>query len=610
MMKGKNVRVAGLRNGVGRAPIGMRLAMRLAMRLGVALVLGGCGWVPQSLAAAPTQSSDADLQALCQPEALQAMAAKIPGSKVAVQESAIDPKFPGGTRYVAATDKLPAYCQVTGTFVTNPKTGKTAEFLATLPAHWNGKYLQIGCSGHCGNFAVSNAATAFVTVTTQGQPGDMIRKGYASFATDEGHAGMSASGWEVDDDAVTDFYYRAHKVLSGVGKRFTTLFYGHLNGKRPRIARSYFTGCSGGGRDAYVAASYFPEEFDGIIAGSAYNLIGIGLHGVAAAVARNRSPAGAIPDAQLALIDPIVKAQCDALDGVKDGLIQNPAACDFRPDRDLPRCAGETSDGKCFTTAQIETLSVALSALTDEKGIVVQPGFTVSEILPPSLGMLAGLGNASMKLMVHKDPNFPLDSLYTFGSGGPGPVTAYHASMPRAEVDKALAAARMGIGHFPENWGKLIKLNRKMLIWHDFSDEKLTPYTAINHYRALAKLHGGYAKLQDNVRLFMLPGTSHCGGGAQPVGPNNFDALSAMEDWVEKGIAPDALPARLYAPTVTGGVQFDKPLKRTMPLCKFPEMARYSGQGDVDDAVNWSCPPDDTSLLKIGESGRQAGVVE
>jgi feruloyl esterase len=579
--------------------------MRTTVGNAIALLFGAL-----VVCARQSQAAEADLQAVCQPETMQAIASRITASKVTVQQATIDPKLPGGTRYVAVTDKLPAYCQVTGTFVTNPKTGKTSGFLATLPANWNGKYLQIGCAGHCGTYAVSDAATTLVIVTTQGHPGEIIEKGYASFATDEGHEGLNASGWEVDEDAVTDFYYRSHKVLSGVGKEFTTAFYSRLNSKPRKIARSYFSGCSGGGRDAYVAASYFPQEFDGIIAGSAYNLIGIGLHAVGAAVAKGRSPAGNIPDALLALVDPIVKAKCDAVDGVKDGIIQNPQACDFRPDRDLPKCAGDASDGKCFTKAQIETLSVALSALTDEKGNVVQPGYALGEILSPSLGGLAGLGYSSMKLMVHKDPNFDLNSLFTFASGGPGPVNAFHATVPRAEVDAALTSARLGIGHFPENADKLIKLNRKMLIWHNFSDEKLSPYTGINHYKQLAKLHGGYGKLQQNVRLFMMPGTSHCSGGAEPVGPNSVDVLSAMENWVEKGIAPDALPARLYVPSLSGGVDYSKPLNRTMPLCKFPEMAHFSGKGDINDGANWSCPPNDRSLLKVGESGRQAGVIE
>ena len=120
---------------------------------------------------------------------------------------------------------------------------------------------------------------------------------------------------------------------------------------------SYFSGCSGGGRDAFVAASYFPEEFDGIIGGSAYNLAGVGFQAGGSAVATLRSVDADVPPALVSKIDPIVKAQCDQLDGVEDGLIQNPAACDFRPERDLPRCDGKTPPDQCFTQAQIETIS-------------------------------------------------------------------------------------------------------------------------------------------------------------------------------------------------------------------------------------------------------------
>ncbi len=124
-------------------------------------------------------------------------------------------------------------------------------------------------------------------------------------------------------------------------------------------------------------------------------------------------------------------------------------------------------------------------------------------------------------------------------------------------------------------------------------------------------MYGGYAKLQDNVRLFMLPGTGHC--SMFGCGPQNFDALSAMEAWVEMGTAPDALLATQYDVRVRMGspsLDFSKPTGRTMPLCKFPEMAHYSGSGDVMQAANWSCPANDSSMLKVGESGRQAGVIE
>ena len=579
--------------------------------------------------------AETDLQAVCQPEALQNIAATLSTTTVTVRQIEENPKFLGGTKFVAAHGAVPAYCQAQGRFVTNPKTGKTANFLATFPANWNGKYLQLGCSGHCGNFAVSDPSTSFVTITTQGYPNQIMIKGYAAFATDEGHVGFSGAPWavkgpgKVDEDAITDFYYRADKVLTHMGKEFTTAFYAKLNGAPRKISHSYFDGCSGGGRDALVAASYFPEAFDGIIAGSPYSLMGRGFHAAATTVATLRAPDARIPEPLLEVYNKTVTAKCDALDGVKDGLIQNPAACHFRPERDLPKCVGDKPGDECFTKAQLETLSTVLSAVTDRHGAVVEPGYSVSDLQsafqppkPPADptaanpwpdnesqdGGLYALADADLRVYAHKnDPNFSTRSIFSYRAGGPGQVTDFHAVVPQSEVSNALAAGRLGIGHFPENAAKLIRQDRKLLIWHNFSDEKLTPYDSINYYKKLAKLQGGYAKLQNNVRLFMIPGSGHC--SMSGVGPNNFDALTAMENWVEKGQAPDALLAKLYNPKSPMIDPTKAPL-RTMPLRKFPEMAHYSGKGDVNDAANWSCPAGDTSLLKVGYSGRQAGVIE
>jgi feruloyl esterase len=618
----------------GTAVIGPALA-------GLLLALGSATAFSVDAPAAPKVV--ADLETACRSEAVQTAVSKL-SPAVTVQELSSEEiltgvNMPGGTQLVAAAKGLPAYCQVSGSFVTNPKTGKTANFLATFPAEWNGKYLQMGCSGHCGQFAVSNAATSSVTITNQGYPGEIIAKGYASFASDEGHAGFAGGAWaikgpgQVDKDAIEDFYYRADKVLAQLGKQITVAFYAQATKGPQKISRSYFSGCSGGGRDAFVAASYFPEEFDGIIGGSAYNLAGADFQVGGIAAAALRSEDADVTPALVSKIDPIVKAKCDRLDGVEDGLIQNPAACDFRPERDLPRCDRKTPSDQCFTQAQIETISTLLTAVTDEDGNVVQPGYSVSEVQsafrmltrPTNLaavdpwpdadntpaqngGGMWALSNATFKIFLHNnDPDFNTRSLFTYKSGGPGPVTGYRVVVPKAEVARALDGARMGIGHFPKNAAKLIQLNRKFLIWHNLSDEKLSPYMSINYYKSLAKMQGGYDKLQKNIRLFTIPGTGHC--SMSGVGPNNFDALTAMEDWVEKGKAPDALLAKVANPT---SPPFDpsKPSVRTMPLCKFPEMAHYSGKGDIKDAANWSCPSNDTSMLKVGESGRQAGVIE
>lgn len=606
--------------------------MHWVRRLRELVLLAALAWAGTANAATGTDAtrvSVTDLASACDPAAVKAVAAGLPYGMV-IKPIANGPNLPGGTKYVPATAQRPGYCQVTGSIVTNRKTGKTANFLATLPDAWNRKYLQFGCFGHCGFFSLNDAAMPLVTIVAQGYPGQIIEKGYASFGTDQGHDDKTGGNWaikgpgEVDQDAIDDFLYRSNLTLARAGKAFTRAFYSRATRQKQSLAYSYFCGCSGGGRDALVAASYFPEEFDGIIAGSPYaNMVNAGVQIAGNYLATRRAPGTDVPPSLIAQIDPIVKAQCDAVDGVKDGLIQNPAACNFRAERDLPRCADDKPGNNCFTLAQAQTISAHLTAVTDENGKLIQPGFSASEILPvfregarpgdisapvdwdnpPSLGSIA---NATLKIFANRnDPNFETRAIFSFASGGNGPVTDFRAVVPRAEVEKAYAAVRMGIGDDPRKVAKLIRQNRKLLIWHNGSDEKLTPYMSANYYKQLAAMYGGYGKLQDDIRLFMIPGSSHCSMGQQ--GPGSFDALSALEDWVEKRRAPDALKASLYSHTSPFIDPRKTPL-RTMPLCKFPEMARYDGKGDVKQAASWSCSPSDTRMLEVGESGRQAGV--
>ncbi len=568
--------------------------------------------VGASEAPAPAAQTGGDLASICTPEAVQAIAP----AGVTVK-SIKNGAFKGATQLVPASGNVPAFCQVSGSFVTNPATGKTANFMATFPSTWNGKYMQLGCSGLCGQFFVSNPALPPVTVTAQGYPGQIIEKGYATFATDEGHEGMGpVAGWALkadgspDRDAIEDLYYRADKVLARIGKQFSTAFYARAKGAPQKISRSYFNGCSGGGRDAMVVASYFPDEFDGIIAGSPYHMLGSTIQATAVAVAAKR-PGGAVSPALLKLVDTTVKNQCDALDGVKDGLLQNPGACNFRATRDLPRCSKGAPAGQCFTDAQIETVSVMTTAVTDERGEVVQPAYSLSE-LNVNASALPAIVSPVLKIFVNdNDPAFDEAALFTFKQGGPGPVTDFRAVIPAAEVAKIRQALAPGTGHLPENTGRFMQSKAKLLIWHNLSDELLTPWLSARWYRQLAAKHGGYAKVQQKARLFMLPGTTHC--SITGIVPNSFDSIGAMENWVEKGQAPNTLMAnvadRQYSPGLPKGTNLRAP-NATMPLCKFPEMARYSGKGDVKDGKNWSCPAGDTRLLTIGESGRQAGVVE
>jgi len=563
-------------------------------------------------APAPVALSAQRLQAMCEAGAAQSAATGL--SSAITLKAVPTTMFNTATRFVAARGDVPAFCQVSGSFVTNPATGRTASFLATFPANWNGKYLQSGCSGHCGQFFVNNPAMPTFNVTGQGEAFQVIRKGYAHFATDQGHQGLDFTSWairkdgSVDGDAIADWAWRADAVLAKVGKEYAAAFYAAATGEKRAVARSYFNGCSGGGRDALVKASYMPGAFDGIIAGSPYDPVGVPLHGAALELVSKRASDAIANPAQLALMDRIVKAQCDGLDGVKDGIVQNPAACNFRPERDLPLCeAGKTGD-TCFTRPQIETISVSISALTDENGRVIQPGYSVSEF--QQAYMLGLQGGAVQKVFaLNNDPATDLGKLYTFRSGGPGPVTNFHAVIPASHAARILAANGKASGHRLGNWGAMMRGKTKLLLWHNLSDEALTPYMSYRLYQGLAAKFGGYAKVQQRARFFTLPGTSHCSIGG--VGPNSFDALGALENWVERGQAPEALRAsvvdRQFTPGAPKAAALATP-NRTGLLCKFPEMARYKGAGDVGDAANWTCAPGDKRMLTVGEAGRQAGL--
>ncbi len=579
--------------------------------IGFAVAVASTGGVAQSTR--PVEVSSGQLQSMCRAEAAQQVVSTLAGTKVIVRAIGNGP-FKAATSFVAATNAMPAFCQITGTFVTNPETGKTANFLATFPANWNGKYLQSGCSGHCGQFGVSNPATPLISISAQGDPSDIIRRGYAHIATDQGHETYSTSAWAVrpdgtiDQEAIDDWLVRADRVLARAGKELTVAFYAKANGTPRPIARSYFNGCSGGGRDALVAASFFPEEFDGIIAGSPYNPMGVPFQNAGIEIAQGR-PNASLSPALTSYMDTLVKAQCDGLDGVRDGVIQNPMACNFNPERDLPKCAGDKPGGQCFTKAQVETASVMLSAVTDERGNVVQPGYSVSEV--STNFPIPHFGADSQKVFVHRnDPAFSIKSIYQLRGGGPGAITAFRSVIPSAEVRLARTAFGAGTGHFAENSDRLMRSRTKLLIWHNLSDEALTPYMSVKYYKELAARHGGYGKLQNSARLFLLPGTTHC--SASGIAPNNFDALGAMENWVERGVAPEALRASVADRQFIPGAPKADALKYpnwTATLCKFPEMARYRGRGDVKDAANWSCSPSDRRMLKIGETGRRAGVL-
>lgn len=461
-------------------------AMAAMTALGLAAAAGlWAAWERPAAAAVPR----AELAAMCTPEAMAAIVAGL-GTDVTVKQVPNGPQLPGGTRLVAASGKLPAYCQVTGSYVTNPRTGKTANFLATFPERWNGKYLQLGCSGMCGFLLMNDPAAPPITITAQGYPGQLIEKGYATFGNDLGHiaaspAAMSADWMKAPDgsldvDALEDYLVRADYVMADMGKAFTRAFYGRRAGRTVKIARSYFSGCSQGGREALIAATRFPEKFDGIIAGSpVVNQSGVLWHGMARALFAQQASPAKLSAGQIAMLKRQVVDRCDGLDGVEDGLIQNPAACEIDPGRDFPVCRpGQEGDG-CVSQAQADSLSLYFSGVTDEAGKVLQPGMPISDqgygfIAPVPAGVPV---DADMRFVV--GAAFAGKPLATARAGRPGGIDAFHAVLDGAAYRKYLEVLRRGTV-MPEDFARLMQGNSKLLWYHNLSDEALTPYMSIN----------------------------------------------------------------------------------------------------------------------------------
>ncbi|MCX7864362.1 MAG: tannase/feruloyl esterase family alpha/beta hydrolase [Novosphingobium sp.] len=580
-----------------------------------AMVTASCSTRGEKVAIVPPA---ADFAANCTVEGVSRLIAGI-GHGITIKQVPNGPQLPGGVRFVKARGALPAFCQVTGSYVTNPETGKTAHFLATLPERWNGKFLQLGCSGGCGFLLMNDPAAPPITITAQGYPGQLIEKGYATFGNDLGRIApnpMAPLEWTLradgtpDPDAVEDYLYRADMVMADMGKAFTRAFYSGLKGKPAQISWSYFSGCSQGGREALVAATRFPDKFDGIIAGSPVSSQpGVILHGLGLALRAQRGDLTRLTPGQVKFINDRVNAQCDGLDGVVDGLIQNPAACNIHPVRDLPLCQPGHSGDDCLTASQREAVSAWLSGMTDQAGNLLQPGFSISEAGYGGIAPMPAAAPVDGHVRASIGKGFDGMTLATVRDGGPGEIDAYRVIVNRKVFDSYMALVRKGTV-MAEDFGALMRSKTKLLWYHNLSDEALTPYMSINLYKQLAELHGGYGRVQERARLFAIPNSGHCGMSGS--GPSNFDAIGALETWVEQGKAPDAIPARLLDPAsdnlIMGKVDWSKPPIRSMPLCPFPQMARYKGSGDVKLAANWECRATDTRMLGVGESGRQAGV--
>jgi feruloyl esterase len=501
---------------------------------------------------------------------------------------------------IAAEDGQPAHCLVEGSVVTKGQGTRegSAGFQMRLPEAWQHRFLFMGVGGNAGNFRPAVNAVDRLSA---------LGKGYATIVTDTGHKGNgSDASWTVDSDGKpnaatrTDFFHRAAHDVTEAGKALAEAYYAG------RIVHSYFDGCSTGGRMAMMEAERYPRDFDGIIAGDPAMDYRSQIGRIAMQKQLLSSPAAYLPQSVLPTIDKAIRAACDELDGIKDGLIQNPGQCHFKVETLLCK-PGQSVD--CLTAPQVATLHTYLSPLRDSAGRFIYPGMSPSDIAGAH-GIQAWTTGLTAADFNHLDAPWGAEPQHSpsgwnyanqaikfwLGFGPDARLDAFDVNprtgvVGRASLKRLDAVFADAITRDPRALSAFVRQGRKMIMYHGFSDPAISPFRTTQFYREFAALQGGYARAKRSVRLFMAPGMDHCSYGP---GPDRFDTLSAIEAWVEHGKAPDSLIATATDPDA---------VKRSMPLCPFPTAAAYRGAGDVNDAANWSCTQNE-KLLKSGSHPR------
>jgi feruloyl esterase len=415
-----------------------------------------------------------------------------------------------------------------------------------MPASgWNGKFQAVGNGGWAGLLSYPAMSEA-------------LRRGYATSSTDTGHTGGSGSFVLGHPEKFIDFAYRSEHEMTVKAKAIVNAFYGRTS------TYSYWNGCSTGGRQGLAEVQRYPNDFDGVIAGAQANpRTHLNAWQLSIGQAALKDPAAFIPPSKYPAIHRAVLNACDGLDGVEDGLISDPTRCHFDPQ--ILAC--QSADGpECLTKRQVETARTIMSPTKTARGEEIFPGYA----LGTELGWGALLGGPEptpltidhYKFVVFKDPNW---NWRTFSLDRDVAIAD--------KVDNGtINAIDPNIKPFTQHGGKL-------LMYHGWADQLVGPGTSVNYYNSVVKALGGASMASSSVQLFMVPGMGHCGGGE---GPNSFDMVGALEQWVEQGKAPE----QIIASHLTSGKA-----DRTRPLCPYPQVATYKGIGSTDEASNFICKP-------------------
>lgn len=461
-------------------------------------------------------------------------------------------------RVVAATADTPQHCRVTG--VITPEVA----FEVSLPDRWNRRFYMTGNGGLAGDP---------VDTPANGDRTAALANGFVHARTNTGHdARKEPSGSFIlsNPQKAIDYAYRAVHVTADTAKRIANEYYGRA------ITYSYWNSCSNGGRQGLLEAQRYPGDFDGIVAVAPWvDQTGFSVGAIWNQKALSEAP---VTPGQMALVAQKVMDTCDAVDGLKDGLIDDPRACRFDAARDVPACSAGASADTCLTPAQAAAINKIYrgpvssgtpfiagfmpgsEAVTTAANGTTNSGW-VGAIVPAQPDAKPADFNLAEGVLRYLilDPPQPNYDAMTFDYD--------RAASLVSRWSRQADAKQTDLSAFRQSGGKLI-------ITYGWADQILQPMMGVSYYEQVVAAN---PNAQDFARLFMMPGVAHCGGG---VGPDRNDAVTAVIDWVEKGKAPDTL----LASKVTGST-----VVRTRPLCPYPQVARYTGQGSIDDAANFSC---------------------
>lgn len=458
----------------------------------------------------------------------------------------------------ASTADTPEYCRLVG--LMQPEI----RFEVLLPARWNGRLYMFGNGGYAGE-ALGNPGR----VATARRA---VARGFAVAQTNTGHdSTLEPLGtFAVNTQKFLDYAYRAVHLTATTAKTIARQYY------EAPVAKSYFDGCSTGGRQGLMSAQRFPDDFDGIVVGAPIlNFVDTMVSYVDSQRALARAP---LTPAQLARLSEAVTATCDAVDSVKDGVIDDPRRCSFSPATDLPACAAGAPGDACFTREQVRTIEDIFDGVT-RQGRTVFPGWPLGTEAATPAAATNEPRSAWIPWFQSPAPGRPIQASFgeTFfrymGFGKPTPDYDWLTFDVEADFDK-LQAARATLNAADPDLSRFKARGGKIVSYFGWADPALNPLMGVQYYEQVTKTVPSTA---DFYRMFMVPGMFHCGGG---VGVNAFDPFTALVRWVERGEAPTTIPA---SRVVSGKTV------RTRPLCAYPEVARYKGSGSTDEVANFVC---------------------